>query len=426
MERGGGGCPLGKPLALLVYLSLAPGPVSREDLAALLWPGATRARGLQSVRQAIWLIRRTLGEDVLVGGDPVSVDSRLLEADLRRGSASCGRAGRRRLPPLAQGSFLEGLALSNVPEWDRWAGEEMDLWRRRVAAGLVRRAEEHRAAGEPGRAEKLSGGRPDRAAGGAGGGGDGHPDTPAGTGGGASRSARPSPCGSRGCGAPSPPPPPPPPATPMPGWPPGGISVDPPWRRLATPLATAALLLLVVVAGFLLPPSRGSTGSMAVESSGAVPGGGPGGDSRNPGGCRLVLQPVQRGSFPTRTGLWGPSRHRVGASRWVHLPPDGGRGPRPGGAPARRWETSGSRLPARGSWVDLHPDGRTLLHIRPDPSVSGGPAVLTLGPRGGKPPDRTLLRSPTPILLWPRGRQGERQLLAVTRGVPDSPAGAHR
>jgi len=124
------------------------------------------------------------------------------------------------------------------------------------------------------------------------------------------------------------------------------------------------------------------------------------------------------GFVPDEDGALGPFPAPGGASRWftsrrtedgahvlVELLPGGG---------------ENIRLEAAGSGIlgDLHPDGRTLLHIRPDPSVSGGPAVLTLDP-GGETPARTLLRSPTPILLA-RWSPGGEQLLAVTRGVPDS------
>ena len=57
--------PAGKPLALLVRLAIGPEPPTRRELVQLLWSRSTVDRGLQSVRQALWLIRKTLGDDVL-------------------------------------------------------------------------------------------------------------------------------------------------------------------------------------------------------------------------------------------------------------------------------------------------------------------------------------------------------------------------
>ena len=59
-----------KPLAglrsaLLSYVFLTPRPVSRSHLAQLFWPGADRARGLQSLRQMLSVIRGQFAHDPL-------------------------------------------------------------------------------------------------------------------------------------------------------------------------------------------------------------------------------------------------------------------------------------------------------------------------------------------------------------------------
>ncbi len=65
--------PGGKPLALLVYLVHHPHGVPRDELALLLWPDrpARRARG--SLRQALWTIRKHLGDDIFTVQDPVQL-----------------------------------------------------------------------------------------------------------------------------------------------------------------------------------------------------------------------------------------------------------------------------------------------------------------------------------------------------------------
>jgi DNA-binding SARP family transcriptional activator len=59
-----------KTLALLAFLTLEPDTShSREKLAALLWGDSPESRARQSLRQALYSLRRALGADpfVLVG-----------------------------------------------------------------------------------------------------------------------------------------------------------------------------------------------------------------------------------------------------------------------------------------------------------------------------------------------------------------------
>ena len=74
--------PIGKPLALLSYLAFENRPVRRDELAGLLWPDSSPDRARHSVRQAIWLIRRKLGEESVQGDDPVSVSETMVSSDL--------------------------------------------------------------------------------------------------------------------------------------------------------------------------------------------------------------------------------------------------------------------------------------------------------------------------------------------------------
>jgi DNA-binding SARP family transcriptional activator len=56
--------PTKKALALLAYLALHPErPCSRETLTALLWGDTRDQQARHSLRQAVYHIRRALGED---------------------------------------------------------------------------------------------------------------------------------------------------------------------------------------------------------------------------------------------------------------------------------------------------------------------------------------------------------------------------
>jgi DNA-binding SARP family transcriptional activator/tetratricopeptide (TPR) repeat protein len=62
----------GKPVSLpgstrrlLVFLALHPGPHDRDALAARFWPDVPQPAGRASLRTAVWVLRRALGEDAL-------------------------------------------------------------------------------------------------------------------------------------------------------------------------------------------------------------------------------------------------------------------------------------------------------------------------------------------------------------------------
>jgi DNA-binding SARP family transcriptional activator len=59
-----------KRLALLTYLAVGrPGSlVFRDTLLSLLWPDHDDAHARRSLRQALYHLRKELGEDVIVGG----------------------------------------------------------------------------------------------------------------------------------------------------------------------------------------------------------------------------------------------------------------------------------------------------------------------------------------------------------------------
>src|SRR5688500_8939372 len=82
-----------KELVLLAYLARRGGPVSRDELAELLWGASGEPRARQSLRQALASIRRALPGALDTTGDhavrlcpgAVWLDAALLEADVRAG-----------------------------------------------------------------------------------------------------------------------------------------------------------------------------------------------------------------------------------------------------------------------------------------------------------------------------------------------------
>jgi hypothetical protein len=116
--------PSGKALALLAYLSLKDRPCTRDELGRLLWSASGRERRQQSVRQALWLIRRLLGDDLLQGEDPIRPAPGAITTDVLELRNACAEACGERVERLWRGRLLEHFVLPSAPEWDMWLEEE--------------------------------------------------------------------------------------------------------------------------------------------------------------------------------------------------------------------------------------------------------------------------------------------------------------
>jgi DNA-binding SARP family transcriptional activator len=132
MERGGApvASPRGhKAWGLLVYLLRTRLPPSREQVASLLFPEADDPLG--TLRWTLSALRRTLGDDAEVGGDPVRLTLRpgtVVDVDvLSRGSWLEAAS----LPGLGK-ELLDGLAFRSSPGFEIWIESE-----RRHVAGMT-------------------------------------------------------------------------------------------------------------------------------------------------------------------------------------------------------------------------------------------------------------------------------------------------
>jgi len=112
-------------LALLA--ALAPGaerPTSRESLLALLWPEQDDARARQALSQAIYALRRDLGEEeLLLGQRELRLNPAVVACDVwdfRRALAAGDDAEAVESYP---GDFLDGVHIGQGGEFARWADE---------------------------------------------------------------------------------------------------------------------------------------------------------------------------------------------------------------------------------------------------------------------------------------------------------------
>jgi DNA-binding SARP family transcriptional activator len=137
------GFPTRKAQALLAYLALGPeAGHPRDKLTALLWSDSGERQARQSLRQALFNLRKTLasagGAGVLVEGEVVGLAAPAVEVDARlfeRAAQDGSRAAMERAVSLYSGDLLEGLAV-NEPAFEEWLVAERERLRE-LARGTV-------------------------------------------------------------------------------------------------------------------------------------------------------------------------------------------------------------------------------------------------------------------------------------------------
>lgn len=127
----------GKPLALLAYLLLSGADVGRDHLVDLLWAHVDVERGRQSLRQALWQIRRRLGQ-----GSVAQVGDRLrlampLESDVAAFLKAVTEQRAADAVQLYSGPFFQPFATPGALEFEHWA----DAMRVRLEAAYARLSE---------------------------------------------------------------------------------------------------------------------------------------------------------------------------------------------------------------------------------------------------------------------------------------------
>jgi DNA-binding SARP family transcriptional activator len=131
---------LGKPLALLIYVACNSSPVSREEMADLLWPEAGRQKGRHSVRQALWVLRNAIGEDIFESHDPLSLKEGVLELDLHRFTIALSEGRVEDARTLWRGPVLDHFVLASVRHWIHWTDELRSDLEHRFSKALLQHA----------------------------------------------------------------------------------------------------------------------------------------------------------------------------------------------------------------------------------------------------------------------------------------------
>lgn len=135
-----------KRLAVLAYLSApAPGTRHRRDiLLALFWPDLDTAHARTSLRNALYVLRQSLGDDVIrsMGDEEIFVEPKILRTDLAELLAALQEGRVDDALAAYGGELLPGLFPSGSEGFQRWLDSERTRLKVAVSAAAVGRLNE--------------------------------------------------------------------------------------------------------------------------------------------------------------------------------------------------------------------------------------------------------------------------------------------
>ncbi|MDB4913259.1 MAG: transcriptional activator protein [Gemmatimonadetes bacterium] len=131
-------------LALLAYLASTKGALQRRDrLLLLFWGEQPESRARGSLRQALYFLRRSLGDDVLVvrGDEEVGLNTDVTRVDVTEFERAIAEGRPDAALALYRGDFLADLNIDDAPEFERWASEKRRELRRAAVSASWQLAE---------------------------------------------------------------------------------------------------------------------------------------------------------------------------------------------------------------------------------------------------------------------------------------------
>ncbi len=130
-----------KATAVLALLAVADRELSRERLAALLWPDADAVRARASLRRTLSVTAAAVGDGLAVSRASVSLPPGRVSvdvADFESLAAQHTAGSLEQAVRLYRDDFLAGFALRDCPEFDDWQAATADRLRQSLAGTLDR------------------------------------------------------------------------------------------------------------------------------------------------------------------------------------------------------------------------------------------------------------------------------------------------
>jgi DNA-binding SARP family transcriptional activator len=142
--------PSKKLAGLLAYLACNPRPQSREKLTALLWGSYFEAQAKQNLRQALFRLRRVLGQNALESdGEVVSLNAASISCDVRRFETLVREGSREALSAatdLYRGRLVDDVTVGESG-WNEWIAAERERLLDLALGALVGLGEQELATG---------------------------------------------------------------------------------------------------------------------------------------------------------------------------------------------------------------------------------------------------------------------------------------
>jgi len=111
-----------RTLALLAILATADAAgIPRERVMAVLWSEVDEDRARHGLSQALYNLRRDLGDDVVLTTPALRLDPTRISSDVAEFRAAVAAKAWKTAATLYTGPFLDGFHLSDAPEFERWA-----------------------------------------------------------------------------------------------------------------------------------------------------------------------------------------------------------------------------------------------------------------------------------------------------------------
>lgn len=112
-------------LALLSILGASPtGGMTRDRLVALLWPEDGADKGRRQLTEAIYVIRKELGDAAIeTAGETVALNHDLVRCDVAEFRRAVATGSFEEAAALYTAPFLDGWYVDNAPEFERWSSE---------------------------------------------------------------------------------------------------------------------------------------------------------------------------------------------------------------------------------------------------------------------------------------------------------------
>lgn len=141
------------PLATLAVLATErAAPVTRDRLAAILWPESDERRARRRLRVTLHALRAGLGPDAVVSvGDALHLNEEALTCDLWDFEDAAASEPERAVDHYG-GAFLEGFHLGGSVEFERWTTRRRERLRQRYLGLLEGLADDAEASSGPGAA----------------------------------------------------------------------------------------------------------------------------------------------------------------------------------------------------------------------------------------------------------------------------------